>query len=449
MLEPNRPMTLAQARTRLDAGESSAALVQAAFDQIGDPGGQGATVFTRTYRERAIAAAAQSDVRRAAGRCLSPIDGIPISIKDLFDVAGETTAAGAIAMAGEPPATRDAAIVARLKAAGAVIVGRTNMTEFALSCLGLNPSLGTPLSPWQRDERRIAGGSSSGAAASVADGMAVAAIGSDTGGSVRVPAAFCGLVGFKPTARRIDRTGAFVLSRSLDSIGPIASSVACCALLDRFLSGETVVAAATDRPVIGIPAAILLDDLDPEVASAFDAACRRLSRHADLVEVPLPSLAGLSQIGALGGFSTVEGWADHAALFDRIADRCDPRVMNRFRAARNTPVADYLEMLRLRADIIRRFDREALGCDAIAYPTVAMVPPRLSDLANDAAYYAANARAYRNAGVANVLDRCAISIPCMAPGTAPVGLTLMGRTSGDADLHALAELLESAIRCGN
>lgn len=446
MPRTNRSLTLAEVHTLLGEGASSVALVRAALDQAARAGGQGATVFTRTYEDAALGAAMQSDLRRRAGQRRSAIDGIPISIKDLFDVAGETTMAGSIAMASEPPAARDAVVVARLRSAGAVIVGRTNMTEFALSCLGLNPALGTPLSPWRRDESHIAGGSSSGAAASVADAMAVAGIGSDTGGSVRVPAAFCGLVGFKPTARRIDRTGAFVLSRSLDSIGPIGPSVACCALLDCILSGETLVATATGRPVIGIPATILLADLDPAVASAFDAACRRLACHADLVELALPSLEALPNIAALGGFSTVEGWADHAHLFDRIGDRCDPRVMSRFRAARNTPVADYFEMLRLRADIVGRFDREASACDAIAYPTVAMTPPRLCDLTADAAYYAANSRAFRNAGVANLLDRCAISIPCMAPGAAPVGLTLMGRTGGDADLLALAQRLEPAIR---
>ncbi|MEH3106435.1 MAG: amidase [Sphingomonas fennica] len=427
-------------------GATSVALTAAALARASAEEGQGATVFTRLYRDSAMAGAERADARRRAGRPLSAIDGLPVSIKDLFDVGGETTTCAAPALAGAPAAVRDATVVARLKAAGAVLVGRTNMTQFALSCLGLNPALGTPLSPWQRAEGRIAGGSSSGAAASVADGMAVAAIGSDTGGSVRVPAAFCGLVGFKPTARRIDRTGAFPLSRSLDSIGPIAASVACCAMLDAILAAERTGAPTLHRPVIGIPSTLLVDDLDPAVAAAFEAACRRLARHADLTTVALPSLGDLAGIAALGGFSTVEGWADHADLFERIGDACDPRVMDRFRAARATSVATYFAMCRLRRDIIDRFDRDASGCDAIAYPSVAILPPRLSDLADDAAYHALNMRAYRNAGVANLLDRCAISIPCTAAGAPPVGFTLMGATCGDVRLLALAERLEPVIR---
>src|SRR4051794_27927178 len=195
---------------------SSVELTRAALARIADPVGEGPRVFTRVYAD-AVDQAAEQDRRCARGGIASPLAGVPISIKDLFDVAGETTLAGSKALVGYPPAGRDAEVVARLKRAGAVIVGKTNMTEFAFSGLGLNPHYGTPRNPWDRERGRIPGGSSSGAAVSVTDGMAVAAIGTDTGGSVRIPAALCGLVGFKPTAARIPREGVLPLSETLDS----------------------------------------------------------------------------------------------------------------------------------------------------------------------------------------------------------------------------------------
>jgi aspartyl-tRNA(Asn)/glutamyl-tRNA(Gln) amidotransferase subunit A len=217
---------------------SSARLLQQALTRIDDPAGQGKPTFTRVHRAAAQAAAVSSDRLRAAGVVPSPLAGLPISVKDLFDVAGEPTPAGSVALADAPPASHDASIVARLRAAGAVIVGRTNMTEFAFSGVGWNPHYGTPLNPYDRATGRIPGGSSSGAAVSVTDGMAVGALGTDTGGSCRIPAALCGIVGYKPTAKRIPLGGVLPLSFSLDSVGPLAPTVACCSALDAIMAGE-------------------------------------------------------------------------------------------------------------------------------------------------------------------------------------------------------------------
>src|SRR5690242_14694874 len=253
---------------------TSRALVEEALSRIADPGGEGRRCFVRVYGDTARKAADAQDRLRAAGYVASPLAGLPVSIKDLFDVAGEVTLAGSKALDDRPPATADAPVVARLRAAGAVLIGRTNMTEFAFSGIGINPHYGTPGNPF--DRRRIPGGSSSGAPISVVDGFAAVAIGTDTGGSVRIPAAFCGIVGFKPTQKRVPREGATPLSTTLDSIGPLGRSVACCAVTDAILAAEDPVVPPA-HPVaglrLGVPRTLVLDELDREVGSAFEAAC--------------------------------------------------------------------------------------------------------------------------------------------------------------------------------
>src|SRR5690242_17320468 len=231
--------TLAELAADLATGRtSSLSLIQDCLDRIEDPSGEGRKTFLHVDKSAVLAQAEAMDLLRSSGAAPSPYAGIPISIKDLFDIAGQVTRAGSTVLANRPPATQDAACVARLRAAGFVLIGRTNMTEFAFSGLGLNPHYGTPLNPWGRAEGRVPGGSSSGAAVSVTDAMAHAGLGTDTGGSCRIPAAFTGLVGYKPTARRVPQAGAIPLSTSLDSIGPIARSVACCAAVDAILANE-------------------------------------------------------------------------------------------------------------------------------------------------------------------------------------------------------------------
>src|SRR4051812_18260304 len=235
--------TLASLADDLDAGRTSARkLVDTCLAKIADPKGEGQRVFIHVDAEAAIAAAEAMDRLRAANAAPSPYAGIPVSIKDLFDIRGQVTRAGSRALEDSAPAEADAPAVARLRRAGFIVIGRTNMTEFAYSGIGINPHYGTPKGAWQRDVGHVPGGSSSGGAVAVADGMAHGALGTDTGGSCRIPAAWNGIVGFKPTQRRVPLEGAVPLSSSLDSIGPLARTVACCATMDALLAGEAFAA---------------------------------------------------------------------------------------------------------------------------------------------------------------------------------------------------------------
>ena len=270
------------AQALADGSTTSRALVEECLARIADPDGEGARAFIKVHAEQARAMADAMDALRRVGRAPSRYAGIPISLKDLFDIAGEPTPAGSRALADAPPAAAHAPVVQRMLAAGFVPMGRTNMTEFAFSGLGINPHYGTPRSPWDRAAGRIPGGSSSGTAVSVSDGMAVAGLGTDTGGSCRIPAAFCGIVGYKPTARRVPITGVLPLAPSLDSVGPLAPSVACCAVIDAVLAGETPIAAGAGRRLTGCawrcrkPSCSM--DMDATVAAAFDRALSTLSR---------------------------------------------------------------------------------------------------------------------------------------------------------------------------
>ena len=251
---------------------TSEKLTHACLENIAIPSGEGARAFIKVCTDSALATARASDVARAMGQLPSAIAGIPISIKDLFDVKGEVTCAGSKILADAPPATSDAPVIARLRAAGAIILGRTNMTEFAYGAHGMNAHYGTPANPWDRRTRHIPGGSTSGGAVSVTDDMAAATIGSDTGGSVRIPAALCGITGFKPTQARIPLAGAFPLSFTRDSIGPLGRSVTCCTWLDAIMAGEvleTPAVMALSGLRFGVPKTILLDGLTPAVAEAF------------------------------------------------------------------------------------------------------------------------------------------------------------------------------------
>ncbi|HEX7006264.1 MAG TPA: amidase [Alphaproteobacteria bacterium] len=430
---------------------TSRALTEEALARAEDKAGEGARVFTRLYREQALAEAEASDRLRRSGVAPAPLAGLPISIKDLFDVAGETTLAGSVVRKGEPAAKADAPIVRRLRAAGAVIVGRTNMTEFAFSGLGLNPHYGTPLNPWDRKTGRIPGGSSSGAAVSVTDGMAAAAIGTDTGGSVRIPSALCGLTGLKPTARRVPTEGTFPLSATLDSIGPLAPSVACCALLDAVMAGEqpTVPDALPIEGLrLGAVQHYVLDDLDSTVAATYGAALSRLSAAgARVVDVPFPELDTLPAINAKGGIVTAEAYAIHRKALADSEARYDPRVSARIKRGASQDSADYIDLLSARRDLIARAAAISAPFDALVMPTVPVVAPALEPLEKDDALYAkTNALVLRNPSAFNFLDRCALSLPCHAPGEAPVGLMLVGEHGGDRRLLSVGLAVEAALR---
>lgn len=436
--------TLLQLAADLAAGRThSRTLVEECLARIADTSGEGARVFTKVEPEKAIAAAEYHDRMRHSGAAVSPFAGIPISIKDLFDVCGEVTTAGSVVLRDSAPASRDAVSVARLRAAGFIPIGRTNMTEFAFSGLGLNPHYGTPLNPHDRGAARIPGGSSSGAAVSVTDGMAHGALGTDTGGSCRIPAALCGIVGFKPTARRVPLDGALPLSESLDSIGPLASSVSCCAVLDAILAGETALD-VTPLPIGGlrlaIPQSVVLDGMDANVAASFERALETLANAgARISEIPLKELAELPQINRKGGFAAPEAYAFHRARIATDASSYDPRVLSRIVRGKEQEAADYIELQRLRTDFQRRVANIVAPYDALLMPTVPIVAPRLSELQQDEAYTRINMLVLRNPAIINFLDGCAISLPCQRAGELPVGLMLAGTHGSDRRLLAIAE----------
>jgi aspartyl-tRNA(Asn)/glutamyl-tRNA(Gln) amidotransferase subunit A len=429
---------------------SSRALVDACLERATSPAGEGARVFVHLLADAARAEADAVDRRRKAGVWTGPLGGLPVSVKDLFDIRGLPTTAGSVVLADAELAAADALIVSRLRAAGAVIVGRTNMTEFAFSGLGLNPHYGTPANPFERDARRIPGGSSSGAAVSVTDGMAVAAIGTDTGGSVRIPAALCGLVGFKPSARRVPQNGTLPLSTSLDSIGPLAASVRCCRILDAVLSGEADEASSPvriDGLRLGVPTTVALDDVDAHVARAFQAALDRLAKAgARIREIAVPEFSEILGAASTATFPAAEAFAWHRELLARAKDRYDPRVSVRIARGATIGAADYLWLLKTRAELIRSIRARTEGLDALVMPTVPLVAPRIADLDTDEdRYHTGNLLMLRNPTFVNFLDGCALSIPCHEPGTAPVGLMLARFDHQDRTLLGIGEAVEAAM----
>jgi aspartyl-tRNA(Asn)/glutamyl-tRNA(Gln) amidotransferase subunit A len=433
----------------LAAGRTtSRELIEQALARIADPAGEGKRAFVKVYDAAARAAAEAQDRLRAAGYVASSLAGIPVSIKDLFDVAGELTLAGSKALDDAPPAKDDAPIVARLKRAGAVIIGRTNMTEFAFSGVGINPHYGTPGNPF--DRRLIPGGSSAGAPVSVADGTAAVAIGTDTGGSVRIPAALCGLVGFKPTQYRVPREGATPLSTTLDSVGPIGVSVACCALTDAVMAGEDPTvpeAVPPDGLRIGVPQAVMLDDLDAPVAAAFERAVSALSRAgARIIQLPLEMLGDYARINIKGGLPVAEAFAWHEKLIERRGRDYDPRIRTRIERGREMTAAEYIRLVAARADFIRRFDAETEGFDALVMPTVPITASPIAAFARDEDYARLNLRLLRNTSIVNFLDRCALTLPIQPPGTPPVGLMVVSRHGEDRRLLAIGIGIESALQ---
>lgn len=437
--------TIEKLVAELAAGRvTSVELTRLALSRIDDPQGEGRRAFTAVYREAAMAAAEASDRLRKFGVVPSPLAGIPVSIKDLFDVGGEVTRAGSVVRENAAPATADAIIVARLRAAGAIFVGRNNMTEFAYGGLGLNPHYGTPGCP--ADRTRIPGGSSSGGGVAAADGMAVAAIGSDTGGSVRIPAAFCGVTGFKPSQSRVSRDGAYPLSWELDSIGPLAASVACCAIVDAVMAGEPVdVPAALPLSLarFALPSSPFLDGLDATVGRAFESALGALSRAgARIVEVSLP---GIDDILAIRRLIPMEAYTHHRATLAAHGDGYDPFVRMRLDDGAKATAADFIELKRYRAAMIARCAVVTRDFDAVLMPTVAVIPPKIADLAEKSVYLQQSALITRFTSVANCLDGCAISLPCPEPGSLPVGFTLMGENGTDRALLAVARGAETAI----
>jgi aspartyl-tRNA(Asn)/glutamyl-tRNA(Gln) amidotransferase subunit A len=439
----------ALARSLARSETTSRAIVEEALARIADPGGEGGRAFTKVHAQSALAAADASDRLRKQGLVPSPLAGLPVSIKDLFDIAGDVTTAGSKVLRDRPAAAVDAVAVARLRAAGAVVIGRSNMTEFAFSGIGINPHYGTPANPWDRATRRIPGGSSSGAAVSVSDGMAAFALGTDTGGSVRIPAALCGIAGFKPTAARVPREGAFPLSRTLDSVGPLAPTVACCATVFQVLAGDAARAlAAADiaRLRLGVPRNHMLEDLDVEVGEAFQSALQRLSRRgAKIVDVEVPEFSEAAKAGAGGGISPPEAYAVHRAWIDREQE-IDPRVLERIVRGASMSAADYIDLLATRARLMKRFVRARYDIDAMIMPAVPRIAPAIEGLERSAeAFRLSNGNMLRNTSVVNFLDGCALTLPIHAPKAAPVGLMVVGFAGEDERILSAGLAIEAAL----
>ena len=429
---------------------TSRTLTEHCLEAIADPAGEGRRAFPHGVAAGALEAAEVQDRLRRAGRAPSPYAGVPISVKDNMDQAGEVTRAGSRLLGGEPAAGVDAPAVARLRAAGFVVVGRTGMTEFAFSGLGLNPHYGTPVNPRAPDTPRIPGGSSAGAAVSVAAGMACAAIGTDTGGSCRIPAAFCGLAGWKPSSGRVPLDGIFPLSTTLDSVGALGLTSECCAILDAAMAGavfpEPTPCGRPERARLGALTGLFLDDLDASVAQAYAAALDRLrAAGVSIKPLELPALARVAEINARGGFSALELHKRLEARLTPSKGLMDSRVLRRLQLGAGRTAAERSSLQRARAELIAEVGPTLDAFDAVLAPTTPFVAPSFAELDRDEDYDRINAQALRNTCIANMLDRPSITLPCQASDALPVGLMLTGSHGGDLALLALARTLEPYI----
>jgi aspartyl-tRNA(Asn)/glutamyl-tRNA(Gln) amidotransferase subunit A len=444
-------MTLISLATTLRDGKtSSRELVEQALAKIADPAGEGARAFIKVDAEGARAAADFSDLQRKRNRLASEFSGIPFSAKDLFDLAGEVTTAGSTVLRDAAPASADAPAIAALKSAGLIVLGRTNMTEFAYSGVGLNPHYGTPRSAYDRETGRIPGGSSAGAAVAVADGMCALSIGSDTGGSCRIPAAYNGIVGYKPSRGRISTKGAYPLSQRFDSVGPLANSVACCAAADAIMAGDwngKIIPREISSLRIGVLKTAVLEGLDADVATAYERALKRLSKMgAKLVDFSFEELLEMPSLTVKGGIVAAEAFAHHRKLLASRGSEYDPRVRMRIDAASAISAADYLAILKRRAEIILHYKSKAREFDAVALPTVMIIPPPIAALAEDTEYLRLNGMSLRNTYIGNFLDCCAISIPVNEKGVPPVGFMLMGTWGEDESLFSVAQSVEHVVQ---
>ncbi len=423
--------------------------VDQALARISDTEGQGSRTFTRVYADAARLAADTADAMGGLGLEQPPLSGVLVSVKDLFDLKGEVTLAGSRALMDSTPADQDAEVVRRLRCAGAAIIGKTNMTEFAFSGLGLNPHYGTPLNSWDRAGARIPGGSSSGAAISITDGMAQAAIGTDTGGSCRIPAALNGIVGMKPSAQSVPMAGAFPLSYSYDSIGPMAADVEMCARVYAVLCNGPYLLERIDpcSITLGIVGNYVLDGMDATVGRAYESALQRLSRAGVAVrELTLPVLDELPSLFTNGGLVAAEAYQRHRELLEAREAEYDPRVSSRIRRGAAISSADYIDLKQLRHRLMEEWSSQTRGRQMVLMPTVPVVAPKISDLNDDEAYQKANLLMLRNPTIANALNGCSVSIPCHDSGEAPVGLMLMGANGNDWRLLSIAQALEEILK---
>lgn len=433
------------ARERLLTGQSHAsAEIERAIAAASSPECRHAFVLTDFEAARSQAAAA--DPQRQA------LAGLSVSVKDLFNVAGQVSRAGSIVLACAAPAVRDSSAVARLRAAGAALVGRTHMTEFAYSGVGINPHYEALANAVATDVPRVPGGSSSGAAVSVASGAAYVGLGSDTGGSIRIPAALHGLVGFKSTQRLVPLDGTVPLSFTLDTVCAMTRSVRDAVLVHEILAARRVVrsAAPLSHYHLAVVPQLMLDGLDPTVARAFERSLRVLrAAGARISEQHLPELHEVAALQANGGFSAAESHAWHRHLLTDHSARYDPRVLTRILRGAAISASDYIHLQQARREWMLRVDHALAGFDAVLSPTVPVVAPPLVDVLpgpqRDAAFFSLNGLLLRNPGVVNLLDGCALSLPCQAPDELPVGLMIWHGAMRDDAVLNIAQQVERLL----
>jgi amidase/aspartyl-tRNA(Asn)/glutamyl-tRNA(Gln) amidotransferase subunit A len=404
-------------------------------------------VFLHTTFDQARAVANMPNIRE------KPLGGLSVSIKDLFDVAGQITCAGSVVLKDAPAAKHDSPAVERLRRAGAAFLGRTNMVEFAFSGVGVNPHFGTPVNTHSGDSPLIPGGSSSGAAVSVATGAAFIGLGSDTGGSIRIPAALNGIVGFKSTARLVPTEGVLPLSTSLDTVCALTRSVPDAILAHELLAQRLVTRSPAPLGAyrLGVANSLMLDGLDATVLNAWQRTLQVLrNAGAHIKEVAMTEIMQLQQIQSAGGLSAAESFAWHRTLLEQRANSYDPRVAARIQRGATMSACDYLELQMARSSWIKRMENSMHGFDAFLSPTVPIVAPAIEVVApgaeRDEAFYRINAMLLRNTSVINMLDGCAISIPCQTPDESPVGLMVWAGRLGDDRVLNVALQIEQILQ---
>lgn len=446
---PKPPLSdLSDTRNRIRGGLCSPAdAMQACIDVARSSACD--NVFLHTMFEQARTVAQDPAQHR------KPLAGLAVTVKDLFDIEGQVTAAGSRTRAKDAPALRDCPAVARLRSAGGAIMARTNMTEFAFSGVGVNPHFGTPTNAASRAEALIPGGSSSGAAVSVATGAAFVGLGSDTAGSIRIPAALNGIVGFKNTARLVPTDGAVPLSTTLDTACAMTRSVPDAIVVHEILAARSVTRSLAPLAAyrLAMVRTLMLDDVDATVAAAYQRTLAQLrAAGARVTEIDLPELHELAGLMAQGGFAVAESYALHRAALATMADQMDPRVVARVQRGAAMSAADYIDLGRARRDWIARMQLRLQAFDAVLSPTVPLVAPTLASVApgtqRDEAFFKVNGLLLRNTNVVNMLDGCALSLPCQAESELPVGLMLWHGAMRDDTVLNIGVQVEQLLRAG-
>ncbi len=414
-------------------------------------------VFT-SLTDGAMDAARAVDKRRATGKA-GPLEGVPVTLKDLYNVRGEMTLAGSNVLRYDAQVqSTDAEVVGYLRDAGLLFLGRTNMSEFAFSGMGLNPHYAPLYSVWDRETGRLPGGSSSGSAVSVALGIVPGSLGSDTAGSCRIPAAFNGIVGVKPSYGRLSLKGVYPLSPTSDAPGPLAVDVDSCFLLDRLMDGRwqgeipVLEQAGTEGVRLRVPEGVVMSELDREVSEAFAAALRRLENAGITVESsPMPVVDDCVRMFLERSVVGFEAWRDHGERLDSRGNEYDPYVRQRMSQGRHVSAEEQESRYRDKAELIRRFNEDfgAGGETALVYPTVCCIPPAVSETFDPERIGKVNLRCLRNTAAVNYFDGCSISLPCHPGGTAPVGLMLSMPHGHDAELYRLAATVEAILDAGS